>query len=154
MTTRKKPDGRRNNGRPLGSGILTNEERFWRKVERGGPDSCWMWRAATVNGYGAFGLRSPDGIQRMRGAHRVSWEWANGRLTTQGEVVRHLCGVRGCVNPAHLAVGGATENYADFAATQPPHRKVIHAEMKARAASLGVTLTEVWRRAAVAYLAR
>lgn len=28
--------------------------RFWTKVEKRGPNECWEWKAARVQGYGAL----------------------------------------------------------------------------------------------------
>lgn len=47
----------------------TVEERFWEKVERRGPDECWLWLGGkTGGGYGYFWL---DG--RMVRAHRFAY---------------------------------------------------------------------------------
>lgn len=32
----------------------TPEERFWEKVNKDGPNGCWVWTAGTTRGYGAF----------------------------------------------------------------------------------------------------
>lgn len=76
------------------------EERFWEKVDKNGPDGCWLW-TATCRGpreyqYGSISLRG-----RMLSAHRVSWELA-GNALVEGLVIDHMCHTRRCVNPAHL----------------------------------------------------
>jgi HNH endonuclease len=77
--------------------------RFWNKVER--TDDCWLWRAATAwNGYGLFRLGN-----KMVLVHRYSWSLANGPIP-DGRVIDHLCHVRACVNPAHLACVSMQEN--------------------------------------------
>lgn len=82
--------------------------RFWEKVQKT-PDGCWQWLACTDRkGYGLFSIRS-----KHRGAHRVSWEIANGRSVPAGLVVMHSCDSPGCVNPEHLSVGTGLENNAD-----------------------------------------
>ncbi len=72
-------------------------ERFWSKVDK--TDECWLWTAATVTGYGYFGVgrRGEGGVL----AHRFSWELVNGPIP-EGMQIDHRCHVRRCVNPAHL----------------------------------------------------
>lgn len=78
--------------------------RFWAKVDRsGGPDACWLWRAGlNPDGYGDFGL-----LRRAIRAHQV----VKGRAP-KGLEIDHLCRVRHCVNPAHLAFVTHAENVA------------------------------------------
>lgn len=89
--------------------------RFWSKVEKGGPDDCWIWRGARTRAvatpqYSAYGQILFKG--KMVGAHRVSYEMANGPIPT-GLFVLHNCDNHFCVNPAHLRVGTAKENMQD-----------------------------------------
>jgi hypothetical protein len=83
------------------------EVRFWAKVDKGGPDDCWLW-TARVNtrrqGYGVFW----DGATKV-GAHRFSYELANGPIPA-GMTVDHTCYVTACVNPSHLRVLTRSEN--------------------------------------------
>ena len=82
----------------------TAEERFWVKVSKG-PGDCWVWNAAkSGSGYGSFLYQG-----RLRPAHRVSWEWANGKIP-EGLDLDHLCRVRACVNPEHLEPVTRREN--------------------------------------------
>ncbi len=72
-------------------------ERFWEKVDRRGPDECWLWRGGVAHdGRGVIFFR---GNQRF--AHRVAWEIAHGRPPGQLWVT-HECGNPLCVNPDHL----------------------------------------------------
>lgn len=82
------------------------EDRFWAKVEK--TDGCWLWKAATRYGYGVFGVRAG----KIRGAHRVSWELANGPIPG-GLFVCHRCDTPACVRVDHLFLGTAADNNAD-----------------------------------------
>lgn len=74
--------------------MRTPEERFWAKVNK--TDTCWLWTAAKICGYGTFGI----GGQNVY-AHRYSYELLVGPIPTRLQI-DHLCRVRHCVNPAHL----------------------------------------------------
>lgn len=79
---------------------------FWAKVEIPSPARCWLWRGGRKGrdaGYGKF---------RDTSAHRYAYQMHKGEIP-HGMMVRHMCGNKLCVNPAHLALGTAVENYAD-----------------------------------------
>lgn len=73
------------------------QSRFWRQVDKAGPNSCWVWRGFIApSGYGSF-----NGRHGKKQAHRVSWELTMGEVVP-GLTLDHLCRNRACVNPAHL----------------------------------------------------
>jgi len=77
-------------------------ERFWSKVDVGGPDDCWEWQAGRhADGYGQFKL---DG--KMQGAHRL----VVGLRTGDEEYALHSCDWPPCCNPAHLSLGTHQDN--------------------------------------------
>lgn len=95
---------------------LTLEQRFWSKVDKNGPTPartelgrCWTW-GGKVNdsGYGLFSIKD----KHLR-AHRVAWEMHHAQPLGPGELVRHMCDNRVCVNPGHLVKGSHGDNNDD-----------------------------------------
>jgi hypothetical protein len=93
----------------MGRSKRTVEERFWRRVDKRGPDDCWDWKGSTRNGYGLFFV---NGKQRM--AHQIAFELTEGEPLKPGELVRHfVCDRHSCCNPAHLRRGTYQDNSDD-----------------------------------------
>ncbi len=73
------------------------EERFWAKVDKRGPEGCWLWLGRKESkGYGQFECK---GIFNV--AHRFAYELLLGPIP-EGLTLDHLCRNRACVNPDHL----------------------------------------------------
>lgn len=75
---------------------LQNDFTFWDRVDRNGPDGCWLWQGALDLGYGVL---KREGKKRQ--AHRYSYELTTGSIP-EGLFVAHTCRRRNCVNPEHL----------------------------------------------------
>lgn len=101
-------------------------ERFWQKVDKsGGDDACWLWIAGkNDHGYGTFRIGSRrDGSRKTIGAHKVSWEIANGEVPNSLHVL-HECDNPVCVNPAHLFLGTNLDNIKDKVSKGRGHHPV------------------------------
>lgn len=76
-------------------------ERFWSKVDIGGPDDCWEWKASRSSGYGQFRLGG-----KMQRSHRL----VIGLRAGDEGCALHSCDWPPCVNPAHLSIGTQEDN--------------------------------------------
>lgn len=89
----------------------SSEERFWAKVDKAGPDDCWLWTGGkggtAKHVYGIFRLSAGG---KTYCAHRFAYELTHGEIPDGMEVDhRHTCS-KLCVNPAHLRLATGKQN--------------------------------------------
>lgn len=132
-------------------------ERFWDKVDQRGPDECWEWQAFRLpGGYGKIAADRVRGEPKVSlTAHRVAWEFTNGRPVPDGMRVCHRCDNPPCCNPAHLFLGTAKENTRDMLSKarhchgeRYPHHKLTEDDVREirKLKAAGVTYDELERR--------
>lgn len=98
-----------NHGRTVNE-VCSPEKRMWSKINKNGPNGCWLWTAAVNSwGYGAFSI----GGRRMVAVHRYIYQKHIGRVLTPKQFCLHKCDTPRCVNPDHLYVGDGNQNMAD-----------------------------------------
>lgn len=97
---------------PVHSYIKTDnlEERLRHYAPEGDPDECWEWTGAINKNQGMISVAN----SKLRGAHIVAWEIANGADVPAGLVVRHRCDNGICTNPGHLEIGTHADNVQDM----------------------------------------
>ena len=97
-------------------------ERFYSKIEES--DNCWLWKGAIQSkGYGSFSIDKKTYL-----AHRISYEIHHGEIPN-GMLVLHKCDNRRCVNPDHLFLGTAQDNYDDMVAKGRKSPKSIRCKL-------------------------
>lgn len=93
------------------------EERFWEKVDKGGPGDCWNWRAAKYRDAGG-GYRPHFNVSRESGvviSYRLAYELHYGVKPSPRTVVCHTCDNGLCCNPNHLMLSSQRANVQDSA---------------------------------------
>lgn len=72
---------------------------------------CWLWNAAKNRcGYGLF---LHENEKKSGLAHRASYRIFKKDLK-DSDYILHICNITSCVNPEHLKIGNAKENYKDI----------------------------------------
>ncbi len=111
-----------------------DSRRFWSKVDKGEPDSCWNWNAGTdKEGYGRFGK-----FNKALLSHRIAYELSYG-IDPGDFLVLHSCDNPACCNPKHLSIGTYLDNNrdrankgrsADNSGEHHPSHKLTHESVK------------------------
>lgn len=87
------------------------EQRFWSKVDKNGPNGCWVWTGDTVRDTHRYGRIWTN--QRSQTTHRLSWQLHFGPIPN-GALVCHHCDNPPCVRPEHLFLGADLHNNRDM----------------------------------------
>lgn len=83
--------------------------RYWSKVDKRGPDECWLWTASTRDGYGQFGMpRLSLNFRSSRLAYFIEYG-----VDPKKYFVCHTCDRPACNNPRHLWLGTGLQNARD-----------------------------------------
>lgn len=98
------------------------EERFWSKVNKSGPNGCWLWTGANDGGYGQIWVNG-----RNEKAHRIAWLLTHG-VIPEGKMACHTCDNPPCVNPAHIFWGTMSDNILD-AVNKGRHKPAVSAPL-------------------------
>lgn len=95
-----------------------NSSKFWKKVDIGGDDECWIWLGYTKStGHGLTSYKSMS-IH----AHRKAWILTHGPIASN-LCVNHRCDNGACCNPKHMYLGTRADNMIDRWAKLHPSKR-------------------------------
>lgn len=80
------------------------ETRLWAKVDKNGPNGCWIFMGYKKRGYGRINVAG-----KIRQAHRISYSLVKGDIP-HGLEIDHLCRNHACVRVDHLEAVSHHEN--------------------------------------------
>jgi hypothetical protein len=90
--------------------LVDIEQRLLSRVDKL-ENGCWLWKGGgRGNGYGSMKVAG-----KVIDTHVVSYQLYKGEIP-KGKMVCHTCDVRNCVNPDHLFLGSAKNNFDDAVA--------------------------------------
>lgn len=85
-------------------------ERIWAKVDKAGPDECWLW----TGGVGQKGQPQIQVNKRTTSPRRLLWEEAHGETLPATRLVSTSCRAPRCLNPAHFVLRPFKDDAARF----------------------------------------
>lgn len=95
----------------------TQQRDFWLWVNKSAANGCWEWLGSCmITGYAQLSIRISDGppaVYKHCTAHRWSYILHHDAIPDGLDVLHH-CDNKKCVNPAHLFVGTAKDNFDDM----------------------------------------
>lgn len=87
-------------------------ERFWAKVDRRGPEECWLWKGSTTESHGFVYGTCTMGTEHYK-PHRVAFALVRGSINaelTLDHVESRGCTSKLCCNPWHMEEVTESEN--------------------------------------------
>lgn len=97
----------------------------WVNISKSRRINCLPW-TGHCNIESGHGQRWDKVMQKVRGAHVMAWEAANGRRVQPGEVVRHTCDNAPCIESTHLLIGTRADNVRDMHERGNPSPPPVH----------------------------